>query len=88
PSPSRTGAKGEGEAAEVALLSNPIDRRAFARFVTVLFMKRRKQLGTIFGRDPRKWEQVPEGITPDLRPEALKVDLVIALWRVFPETKD
>jgi 16S rRNA (adenine1518-N6/adenine1519-N6)-dimethyltransferase len=41
----------------------------FARFVTVLFSKRRKQLGTIFGRD-HDW---PTGITPDLRPDVLSV---------------
>ena len=53
----------------------PIDRsnaRAFAQFVTDLFSKRRKQIGTIFGRARPEWEQVAEhAITPDQRPEAL-----------------
>ena len=47
-------------------------------FVTGLFSKRRKQLGTIFGRD-RAW---PEGVTPDLRPEALDVAQLVELWRL------
>lgn len=41
-------------------------------------MKRRKQLGTTFGRV----REYPAGITPDLRPEALSIDQVIALWRM------
>jgi 16S rRNA (adenine1518-N6/adenine1519-N6)-dimethyltransferase len=52
------------------------DPAAFARFVTDVFTKRRKQLGAIFGRD-RQW---PEGVTEDLRPEALAVEQVVALW--------
>lgn len=76
-------ARGEGESHEVDALSSPDSRRAFARFVTELFMKRRKQLGTIFGRDARKWESLPREITPDLRPEALTIGQVIGLWRVM-----
>jgi len=49
--------------------------QAFARFVTAAFSKRRKQLGTIFGRDVA-W---PAGVTPDLRPDALTVEQLIAL---------
>ncbi len=46
-----------------------------ATFVTALFGRRRKQLGTIFGRDTR-W---PPGITGDLRPDALSIDQIVAL---------
>ena len=53
------------------------DAKQFARFMTDLFTKRRKQLGSIFGRE-RDW---PGGITPDLRPEALSIDQLQALWR-------
>lgn len=51
------------------------DPAAFARFVTELFGKRRKQLGTIFGRD-RAW---PDGVVPEQRPETLSVDQLIEL---------
>ena len=54
-------------------------RREFARFTTDLFTKRRKQLGTIFGRQREQW---PSGVTPDLRPEALSPQQVIALWKM------
>jgi 16S rRNA (adenine1518-N6/adenine1519-N6)-dimethyltransferase len=56
------------------------DPHAFARFITGLFGRRRKQLGTIFGRD-REW---PAGVTADLRPERLTVDQLVALWRTSP----
>ncbi len=49
----------------------------FARFIVGLFSKRRKQLGTIVGRNV-DW---PEGITADLRPEALEVEQLVALWK-------
>jgi len=68
---------GEGVLTEVSALSTADSRRAFARFVTELFMKRRKQLGTIFGRG----RSFPAGITPDLRPEALSVERTIALFQ-------
>jgi hypothetical protein len=45
-------------------------------FVTALFSKRRKQLGTIFGRD-RGW---PAGIDAAMRPDALAVGQIVALW--------
>jgi len=54
-------------------------RQDFARFVTQLFTKRRKQLGTILGRDG-EW---PTGVTADLRPEALRVERVVTLWQRF-----
>jgi len=54
----------------------------FARFVTMLFSKRRKQLGAILGRD-FTW---PEGITPDRRPDALTIPQLVALHDVVPES--
>lgn len=48
---------------------------SFARFVTELFTKRRKQLGSILGKDTN-W---PDGVTADLRPEALSIDQIIEL---------
>ncbi len=55
----------------------PADPAAFARFVTSVFGKRRKQLGTIFGRD-RAW---PEGVTAEMRPETLTVAQLVELSR-------
>lgn len=52
------------------------DRAGFARFVTELFGKRRKQLGTILGADVT-W---PEGVVPTQRPEALRIDQMIELF--------
>jgi 16S rRNA (adenine1518-N6/adenine1519-N6)-dimethyltransferase len=53
------------------------DPHGFARFVTELFMKRRKQLGTTLGRDVA----LPEGVESTMRPEQLTVEQMIALWR-------
>jgi 16S rRNA (adenine1518-N6/adenine1519-N6)-dimethyltransferase len=73
PSPTGRGAGGEGE----SNLTDIENRRAFARFVTTLFTKRRKQIGSILGRD-RNW---PSGVIAQQRPEALTVEQIIALWR-------
>jgi len=54
------------------------DRRAFAKFVTTLFTKRRKQLGSILGRD----HALPVGIEPAMRPEDLTVEQARALYEV------
>jgi 16S rRNA (adenine1518-N6/adenine1519-N6)-dimethyltransferase len=51
-------------------------REAFARFVTGLFSKRRKQLGSILGRD-RAW---PAGIDPEARPERLSPEELATLF--------
>jgi len=59
------------------------DRQAFARFVVEVFMKRRKQLGTIFGRGTDIWLSLAPEISPEMRPEALGVTQMIALWRAF-----
>ncbi len=58
------------------------DPAAFARFITDLFSKRRKQLGTVFGRD-RVW---PDGVTAELRPEALTIEQLVGLWRSVVST--
>lgn len=76
------------ESALVAVTPRPADalniedRRAFAEFVVTTFMKRRKQLGTIFGRNRDVWPALAvNSITPDLRPEALSVAQMSTLWR-------
>lgn len=51
------------------------DPASFARFVTQLFTKRRKQLGSILGRDA----PLPEGVTSDQRPESLTISQLIDL---------
>ncbi|MHC4966559.1 MAG: 16S rRNA (adenine(1518)-N(6)/adenine(1519)-N(6))-dimethyltransferase RsmA [Planctomycetota bacterium] len=55
------------------------DPAALSEFVTKLFAARRKQLGTILGRAASTW---PEGVTADLRPEALTVEQIVALWKL------
>jgi len=57
-------------------------QREFARFVTGLFTKRRKQLGSIIGRGHPAWPQLSvHGISPDLRPEQLAIEQMVALWQ-------
>lgn len=56
------------------------DPRALAAMCRRLFTKRRKQLGAILGRDI----PLPDGVTHDLRPEALTVDQLVALTRLAP----
>ncbi|MCI0675983.1 MAG: hypothetical protein L0Y42_09450, partial [Phycisphaerales bacterium] len=81
PSPSGRGFRGVGgEGPDSAPWRSPRARRDFAQFVTNLFGKRRKQLGTIFGRGQSDW---PPGITPSLRPDALTVDQLVMLWQRF-----
>ena len=75
PVPPRRGVRGEGSSA----LDTSQQRQDFARFVTQLFTRRRKQLGTILGRDC-EW---PTGVTADLRPEALRVEQIVTLWHRF-----
>jgi len=71
PSPSGRRVGGEG-----TRKPDQLDRRAFARFATMLFTKRRKQLGSIFGRT----RALPAGIDPSLRPEALAPQQVVLLF--------
>ncbi len=75
PSPFGRRVRGEGSSA----LDTTEQRQDFARFVTQLFTKRRKQLGSILGRDC-EW---PTGVTADLRPEALRVERIVTLWQRF-----
>jgi 16S rRNA (adenine1518-N6/adenine1519-N6)-dimethyltransferase len=77
PSPPGRGVRGEGPPEE-GMPDSPDARRAFARFITDLFSKRRKQLGTIFGRG-RTW---PAGVTADMRAEMLTIAQLIDLWRI------
>ncbi len=53
------------------------DPAALSAMLQRLFTKRRKQLGSILGRDT----VLPEGISPDARPDALSVEQLIALTR-------
>ncbi len=68
------------ESAMIALRPRPspeiADRRAFAAFLHTLFRSRRKQLGSIFGRD-RDW---PAGIQLTQRPEELSVGQISRLY--------
>ena len=50
----------------------------FAKFVTSLFSKRRKQIGSIVGRSI----QWPEGVTDDVRPSTLTIHQLEALMEV------
>lgn len=51
------------------------DAPALAAMLQTLFTKRRKQLGSILGRDTA-W---PDGVHGEMRPEALTIDQIIAL---------
>ena len=51
------------------------DRAGFARVVTQLFTKRRKQLGSIVGA-----VDLPEGVSREMRPETLSPGQIDALW--------
>ena len=63
------------------------DPEAFADFVGDLFRTRRKQIGTILGRD-----RIPPGFDPILRPEQLRPETLLALYRACrhggPTSKD
>ena len=54
------------------------DPRVFAAFVKRLFTSRRKQLGTILGRDA----PLPEGVRPEMRPQQLSLEQLSALARM------
>lgn len=56
---------------------HPADRDGFARFITRLFSARRKQLGTILGRDTT----LPDGIEHSARPETLSDDQLVEIFR-------
>jgi len=52
-----------------------LEEAVVSRLLQVLFTKRRKQLGTILGRDTT----LPEGIAPDRRPDSLTIEELVAL---------
>ncbi len=54
------------------------DPEAFADFVGSLFRTRRKQIGTILGRD-----RVPEGFDPSKRPEEFPPEALLAMFRAM-----
>ncbi len=62
----------------VAIIPNSNDGGCdgFAQFVTSLFAKRRKQLGSILGRD----FDFPDGISPDQRPSTLTIEQLETLF--------
>jgi len=66
-----------GRSSQTGQIRRGEDAEAFATFVTVLFSKRRKQLGSIVPVDALK----RAGIEPTLRPEALSVEQHVALRR-------
>ncbi len=53
------------------------DPAALSAVLQRLFTKRRKQLGSILGRDVA----LPDGIDPDARPESLSVEQLVGLAR-------
>ncbi|HAI10593.1 MAG TPA: ribosomal RNA small subunit methyltransferase A [Phycisphaerales bacterium] len=55
------------------------DMGPFVELVHLLFGKRRKQLGAILGRD----QELPQGITYEMRPEVLSVEQLAALARMW-----
>ncbi len=58
-----------------------VDPVALSGFLRRLFRSRRKQVGSILGRDAA----LPEGVTAQQRPEEISPDLLVALWRLQPE---
>lgn len=57
------------------------DARALGGLLHKLFSKRRKQLGSILGRDG----VLPEGVEPTMRPEQLTVEQLCEIaWRLTP----
>lgn len=69
------------ESAMIAIRPRPRLPRAelsrFSSFVSRLFQRRRKQLGTILGRDVA-W---PADVEPTVRPERLSPEKLVELWR-------
>ena len=54
-----------------------IDDDEFATFVTSLFAKRRKQIGTILGRG----SALPDNVSQDARPSTLSIDQLEQLFK-------
>lgn len=59
------------------------DNDGFAKFVTGLFAKRRKQLGSIIGRDV----VLPDGISAVVRPSTLTISQLEQLFLLYPFSK-
>ena len=59
------------------------NNKEFALFVTALFAKRRKQLGSIIGRD----RELPEGIQADARPSTLTIEQLEMLFQIVKTLK-
>ncbi len=57
--------------------SRDIDDDEFAIFVTSLFAKRRKQIGTILGRET----DLPNDVSPDARPSTLTIEQLERLYK-------
>ncbi|MEM1109117.1 MAG: 16S rRNA (adenine(1518)-N(6)/adenine(1519)-N(6))-dimethyltransferase RsmA [Planctomycetota bacterium] len=57
------------------------DPPALSNLLQTLFTKRRKQLGSILGRDTA----LPDGIDPNARPESLTVEQLVVLSRALAE---
>jgi|TARA_B100001964_G_C14252504_1_gene610617 16S rRNA (adenine1518-N6/adenine1519-N6)-dimethyltransferase len=55
----------------------------FAKFVTMLFASRRKQLGSIVGRNA----QFPEGVNPEMRPSTLTIHQLEELCAMVKTSK-
>jgi 16S rRNA (adenine1518-N6/adenine1519-N6)-dimethyltransferase len=59
------------------------DNDGFAKFVTGLFAKRRKQLGSIIGRDV----VLPDGISAEARPSTLTISQLEQLFLLYTFSK-
>ena len=55
-----------------------VDPHALSQLLQTLFSRRRKQIGSILGRD----HPLPAGVTPTMRPEQLDVEQLTALARL------
>ncbi|MBC8201157.1 MAG: ribosomal RNA small subunit methyltransferase A [Planctomycetes bacterium] len=64
--------------------NRPQRNEEFAEFVTSLFAKRRKQLGSILGRE----FEFPEGITSEQRPATLSIQQLEQLFAITNTSKD
>lgn len=61
-----------------------VDPDAFGRFVHLLFSRRRKQLGTILGRET----PLPDNLPPETRPEMLTIPQIHALFEITQGTSE
>ena len=67
-----------------ARVDGSLGNEAFALFVTSLFAKRRKQLGSILGRDFR----FPEDISLEQRPSTLTIEQLERLFKIVNTSED